>query len=195
MLRQSRDKKSLDAEAITMAMAELGNASDRAVGIVAATFVQTCLTATLRERLYFNRQADEQMFGGMGPLGTFSAQINLGLMIGVYSDMVRKELHAVRKIRNSFAHDLGIRSFSDPEVRDKAMSLRIAERYTADQDSAESDFNFDRKQPISKWPYWQARPDLDLILSDPKERFLLECQALTWLLSHPPTSGMAVPPV
>lgn len=46
----------------------------------------------------------ERLFEGYGPLGSFSAKIDLAFALGFISKDDRQRLHAVRSIRNEFAH-------------------------------------------------------------------------------------------
>jgi len=80
--------------------------SDRAAVIVASAFLEDHLTRVLQARMHENEKISREMFRASGPLGNFGTKIDLGFMIGVYGEKVRRELQIVKEIRNEFAHKL-----------------------------------------------------------------------------------------
>jgi hypothetical protein len=64
------------------------------------------LSKTLKERL----------FAGYGPLASFYAKIDIAYALGLISNALRRDLHAIRQIRNHFAHALDPVDFEDPAL-------------------------------------------------------------------------------
>jgi len=58
----------------------------------------------------------DKLFEGVGPLRTFSAKIDIAYSMGLISAGVRRDLHAMREIRNEFAHSDGILSFNHEAI-------------------------------------------------------------------------------
>ena len=101
-----------DIEIATI-VAEIDKGSDRSAGIVAAAFVEDQLTHLLKSRLRFEDEDDtimREMFRSRGPLGSFSAKIDMGYLMRLYSKTARRELETIKDIRNSFAHHIDRKS-------------------------------------------------------------------------------------
>lgn len=52
----------------------------------------------------FNAKARKEIFGGMGPLSSFSAKIHIAYGIGLLDAELYDDAHTLRAIRNKFAH-------------------------------------------------------------------------------------------
>jgi DNA-binding MltR family transcriptional regulator len=63
-----------------------------------------------------------EMSGKMAPLSSFAAKIEMALTLGVISEDFYYQLHALRKVRNAFAHQIEALTFDHPEIR-KAMRV------------------------------------------------------------------------
>ena len=82
--------------------------SDRSCVIVAAAYIDELLGCLFR---YFltspsSEKEDKELFSGYGPLSTFNSKIVLSYRLGLISNYEYKTLDFIRKIRNSFAHDI-----------------------------------------------------------------------------------------
>lgn len=110
---------------VTRAFAALKHDTPRAVGIVAASLVDEFLAQAIRCWLHGSQSNKDDLFGRSGPLATFSARIDLGQAIGIFGNVTHKELHTIRKVRNAFAHDIGIDSFDNNQVCDLANNLVV----------------------------------------------------------------------
>ena len=110
---------SKDAEA---ALEEVRTGGDRAAAIVAAALVDEHLGRVIIASLRQNKRIAQKMFTGSGPLATFSSKIDLAFLIGMFSEECCKELHTIRDIRNTFAHDLNT-GFDNQRVKDLANNL------------------------------------------------------------------------
>ena len=153
---------------------ELQGASDRAAAIVGASLVDESLTDALRTMLHQHSKTLARLFDQPGPIGTFSAKIDLGLAIGAYGERLHSDLDTIRRIRNRFAHNLSVGSFADQTCRDLAMNLRMVERYTYEPGS--------ERPPVGAKIGVQER---DRALADPRDRYLLTVSVALWCLSIP----------
>jgi DNA-binding MltR family transcriptional regulator len=98
--------------------------SDRAAGLLAATFLDSFLEDVLRSLLTPGKRTDE-LLDHRGALGTFSSRIDLAFALGIANEDVVADLTLIRKIRNHFAHDLWRATFQEQQVQDwiKALSF------------------------------------------------------------------------
>jgi hypothetical protein len=106
---------------------ELEDSSPRAATIVAASFVEDHLERCIKSRLVQDEKLAKHVFGSNGALRTFSAKINLGYFMGLYSRSAWRELDTIRDIRNDFAHELHI-SFDIDSVKDRCSNLLLWEQ-------------------------------------------------------------------
>lgn len=97
---------------------EFDKESDRAAVILVASLIDECLTALLKGHLVPIAQSQDALFdSATAPLATFSAKIDMAHRVGLLSAKLCRDIHLVRKIRNSFAHDIYGCSFSNGSVR------------------------------------------------------------------------------
>ena len=87
---------------------ELSRESDRAAALLAAGYLDHLLGELLAVNMVVAQSQVEELLykNGNGPLGTFSARIDLAYCLGLTSDDEYRDLNLVRKIRNDFAHRL-----------------------------------------------------------------------------------------
>jgi DNA-binding MltR family transcriptional regulator len=100
--------------------------SDRAAAVLGASVLDAQLEDLFRGALlpYTPTNAFDGLFESNGPLSTFSARINLAFTLGWISDAVRRDLHVLREIRNSFAHSFDhAASFADAGIPDRLKAL------------------------------------------------------------------------
>ena len=99
---------------------ELEQQTDRGAAIIGAAFVESLLRQSLESRLRLQtsleRRTAKGLFGTMGPLSSFSAKIDLGVLLGLYPEGVRGDLHRLRDVRNQFAHEHEPRNFAYPKI-------------------------------------------------------------------------------
>ncbi|MFM9073269.1 MAG: DUF4145 domain-containing protein [Cyanobium sp.] len=103
----------------------LGMLRERGRGavLVGVARVDAALEALLKASL-LPPSARENLFQTDRPLGSFGARIALAHRLGVIDPEVEQALHALRKVRNDFAHSTADISFSEP-----AQQSRLAECY------------------------------------------------------------------
>jgi DNA-binding MltR family transcriptional regulator len=97
--------------------------SDRAVALLAASFLEQQLGEVIRRALVDDAQAVSRLLEGYGPVSSLRARIDLLYGLGVVSDSMHKELHHIRRIRNHFAHHPDLTDFAAPQVADRCALL------------------------------------------------------------------------
>jgi hypothetical protein len=102
--------------------AGIETASPRAGTLVAASFVENHLEHLIRSRMKDDKKLLDKMLTSSGVLGTFSAKINIGYLMNIYSESTWKELDTIRDIRNDFAHELDI-SYDTQSIKDRCANL------------------------------------------------------------------------
>jgi DNA-binding MltR family transcriptional regulator len=108
---------------------ELGQQSDRGAAIVGVAWVEEALQEALQSFLVDDRTARERLFKQSGPLSALSAKIDLARLLGMTTKAVTSDLHALRSIRNDFAHsvldkDNSALTFESVHIRDKCLALK-----------------------------------------------------------------------
>jgi hypothetical protein len=180
----------MESGEIVEVLEEMHAASDRALAIVGAALVDDQLSRALIEFLHPHKSITEELFAHSGALGSFGTRAKLGLLIGLYGEMVYSDFKFVIKIRNEFAHSMSGNSFDRAPISDWCKNLRLAERYVADGTS-------DRKRPVpgsrpKDFSYWFRIEGLFASLASSRSRFELTIQCLLYALSASPT-GSAMP--
>jgi hypothetical protein len=107
---------------------ELQNeSSDRAKAIIGAAFLDTLLKHLFSAFMYGDKK-NEMLKSGPGPLGSFYARILAAYHFGLITNEEKHDLDIIRKIRNDFAHDLGV-VFEQQSIRDRCAKFRINPRF------------------------------------------------------------------
>jgi hypothetical protein len=169
-----------DAEndALAEAFFDIESSPDRAAGIVAAAFVEDRVAEAIKSRLHSDKALIDYMFRGSGPLGSFAAKIDLAFSMGLCSKDMWKDLTAIRKIRNEFAHNVLVASFETDRIRDLANNLTIGERINVTLSAVEPDGKNYVVGPADK-------------PKTPRERFIRACEMLIFIL---PVIARQLPP-
>jgi DNA-binding MltR family transcriptional regulator len=96
--------------------------------VIACAILDEVLTRALQQRLILTATVKEQLFSfeKNSPLATLSSKIDLAFAVGFLNTAVRSDLHLVRRIRNSFAHELEPRSFADKKIATWCLSLHAS---------------------------------------------------------------------
>lgn len=76
--------------------------SDRACGILQASWVELIVERSMRNRLRYEGMS--QIFDVNGPLGTFSNKIIMAFGMGIFGKKTRHDLDLIQLMRNGFAH-------------------------------------------------------------------------------------------
>ena len=109
-----------EAHAIALSMLQ---EKGRGAVLVGAARVDTALEGLLKASLA-PPSSRETLFHPDRPLGSFGARIALAQRLGLIDPAVEQALHAVRKVRNAFAHSTAIAVLSDTSHQQ-----RLAESY------------------------------------------------------------------
>lgn len=119
--RRSLDEKLTEAERTAF----YDHSSDRAMGVVLGAIVENHLTEVLRLLMRREEDLTRELFHPSGPLGPFGTKIRLAYMLRIIGPELYRDLIAVNKIRNKFAHDLDVVSFDDPPIKDWLQNMYI----------------------------------------------------------------------
>jgi DNA-binding MltR family transcriptional regulator len=110
-------------EEIEATVKDFRTQTDRGVAIMAVSLLEQMLEIVLTLRMMpLTNKSYAVMFGTMAPLSSFAAKIEMALTLGVISENFYYQLHALRKVRNTFAHRIEALTFDHPEIR-KAMRV------------------------------------------------------------------------
>jgi hypothetical protein len=152
----------------------LRDESDRAVGIIAGSALESALLHAIQRRLHNHPVALKSLFRPSGPLGPFSNKIDLGYVMGVYGKKTYRDLITIKDIRNTFAHDLSINSFSDQKIKALCANLVLVESHTKERPLHPKGFR-------TGFPIWlEGR---DEWLQSPRKRYVVAVLAFCMLLN------------
>lgn len=102
---------------------EFKNESDRAAVILGASKLDQLLGMLLERHLLPCPSSNDQLFTNNGPLGTFSSKIDLSFRLGIIDAEMCSCIHMIRRIRNSFAHEVYGASLDSGSHKDRVRSL------------------------------------------------------------------------
>mgnify|MGYP001438258712 CR=1 FL=1 len=108
---------------------ELDKQTDRGAALLAGAVLEWRVRQTLRSRIKVWDSEAEKIFGTddrAGELG-FTAQARMAYCLGLVGEIGLRDIEAIAKIRNRFAHQFSVRSFSEQRVRDICGSLKSPE--------------------------------------------------------------------
>src|SRR5262245_5515962 len=96
---------------------EIERQTDRAAALIAVAYLEERLVAAIKARMVRNVDIEQRVFMSSGPLGTLSAKIDIGFLLGIFDLRVSEMFHTVRKIRNEFAHVAEPRDFTSQRIQ------------------------------------------------------------------------------
>jgi hypothetical protein len=104
---------------------ELIGESERASILLIATLLDDALTYRISQALSFTATEEEYdyIFRFEGPLGTFSARLEVACLFGIIEDDTYQELEIIRELRNACAHSKHPTVFSDSVVANAAKRI------------------------------------------------------------------------
>lgn len=97
--------------------------SDRAAVILGVAKIDLLLYQIFQKYLVSIPSGKDDFLDSDGPLGTFSAKINLAYRLGLIDNSTTRALHLIRKIRNDFAHEVEGCSLNSGSHRDRIREL------------------------------------------------------------------------
>jgi len=116
---------------------EMEATSDRAAAIVVASLVESRLTTALQMEMIDDQKVVNDLFRTSGPLGSFSAKIDLAYLMQIVSADAYRDLLTMKKIRNLFAHDIAPLSFDTSPLKDLCQNFRLIELMMCDMEEEE----------------------------------------------------------
>ena len=109
----------------------LSKESDRGVVLISASFLEEALEALIRARFSIrhtkSKSSINPLFDSFGPLSSFSAKLKICYAMDLIGEWMYRDLEIVRKLRNDFAHSVGIARFDLPEVVQLTKKLKAAD--------------------------------------------------------------------
>lgn len=99
------------------------NESDRAAVILGAAKLDIILFQILQNYLKPAPSGKDELLEGDSPLATFSSRINMCHRLGLITDEFARALHLIRRIRNSFAHEMSSVSLDSGAHKDRIREL------------------------------------------------------------------------
>ncbi len=111
---------------------EIDRQEDRGAAIVAGAYLEDFILEALKRRLVPDTAVLNEFFTGMGPLATFSAKIEMAYLMRLVDKENRQRMHAIRRIRNEFAHNMEPVTFETTRIKEMCKTLmhrRIIESF------------------------------------------------------------------
>lgn len=102
---------------------EFKGESDRAAVILGAAKLDLLLYQVLQQYLIPTTSSKDELLDGDSPIGTFSAKILMTHRLGLINDEFARALQFIRKIRNSFAHEVAGCTLESGAHRDRVKEL------------------------------------------------------------------------
>lgn len=127
---------------------EFKNESDRAAVILGAAKLDNFLYQILSTALLASSSSRDELLDGDSPLGTFSSRIMMTFRLGLITADFAKTLNLIRKIRNSFAHEISGATINSGGHSDRIRELALPFKNLRDYEKFRSEF-FDGKNDIA----------------------------------------------
>lgn len=119
-----KKKQILKTSKLNLLYEEFEKESDRAAAILAVSLIDESLFTLLKSYFIPSANSNDELFeGGNAPLGTFSSKITIAHRLGLISSNLARDIHLLRKIRNSFAHDIYGCNFENGSVKNRILEL------------------------------------------------------------------------
>lgn len=103
--------------------AEFSKETDRAAVILGTAKLDILLYQILQRFLLADANSTDELLDGDSPLSTFSGKIKISYRLGLIDKDIARSLNLVRRIRNSFAHELSGISLNGGGHRDRVKEL------------------------------------------------------------------------
>lgn len=168
-------------ESSEAALAELIDAPDRTVGIVAAAMVESYLTDALKKELHkddtdFTNHVRANLFNPDGALGPFAAKIKLAYLMGYLTPEGYDDLQNIKNIRNLFAHYMEHGSFSAQRIKDRCTNFKLVDKRVRKPmmraRSGEGDWIEREGLSIASNTVFLNLRDAEQVVKEPKGRFV-----------------------
>jgi hypothetical protein len=177
-------KGKAEKEAFIAAFEDIDNSNDRAAAILAASTLEDHLAIALKKCFHEDEKILNDIFRSSGPLGSFSAKIDIAFLIGLCSKETCKELRTIKDIRNEFAHKGLTRDFNSQRVRDLANNLTFGKKFKITITPADEG---DNAKPV----FESGEEDMP---KTPREHYIKACQMLLAFLVYHTSRSSPLPP-
>lgn len=126
-----KKRESDDQWQVDFILEQFDKESDRAAVILIASILDESLGTLLKSFFVPIPTADDSLFdNATSPLSTFSSKIDMCYRVGIISGKFTRDLHIIRRIRNSFAHDIYGCSFQNGSVKARIKELENSVIYS-----------------------------------------------------------------
>lgn len=117
--RDRVDQLNFDADELPTLISKLHTESDTGKVLIFFSYVEDRMFTLLKQLLrdISSKSEEDKLFGNNSPFGTFANKITLSYHLGWISKRQRDKLHAMRCIRNAFAHGAFACSLSDNNLK------------------------------------------------------------------------------
>lgn len=102
---------------------ELAENTDRGAAIIGGSYVEEHLKEALLRFLQTDKKGKEWFFSPNGPLASFEGKIRMAYASGMIDAEFQRDLLLIKRIRNDFAHKLGLPGFEAPSIADRLREL------------------------------------------------------------------------
>jgi hypothetical protein len=123
----------------TEIIAEILRQTDRAAALIATSYLEHRLFLAIQSRTVRNEKVESEIYRKAGPLASFSAKKDLGLLLGIYDTGVHKILHTIRQIRNEFAHKAIPLNFKTQKINSLCENIALAGEFFLENEDDERD--------------------------------------------------------
>ena len=120
-------REGIQASDIGQVEAEMHGESDRAMAVLEGSSMESALENAIKTKMRdpLSPELASRLFGFSGPLGTFSAKIDLGHALAMFGPDTYHDMHIIRQLRNAFAHITKPIKFKTKEIAPMCSHLRI----------------------------------------------------------------------
>jgi hypothetical protein len=162
---------------------EIQRQRDRSAAIIAAACLEQSLTTTLKAAFESHPAIVNKMFKGYGPLATFAAQIDIGLLMGMYPEYIHKTMLTIKDIRNEFAHNTKPITFSMQRIHDLCNSFQPPRVRRTDIKVTREHMDQFMADKEDRHFYWKAFVATNYVGPDtPRNRYMIAVkECLFWL--------------
>ena len=121
-------------------IAELDGTSDRSTVVVLAAFIDDAIQFLIFSKMRpgLTETEHREAFRNEGPIGTFSAKIEIAYLFGYIENDLRLRLHALREMRNACAHSRRAMSFKILALANVCKRFMNGAEFAPENDTPES---------------------------------------------------------
>lgn len=98
--------------------------TDRGTALMSAAYIDEQLKGLLLSYFIDDINVTKGLLSSSGPIGSFSARIELSYSLGLIANNIKKDLNLLRKIRNDFAHLSTPMTFETDSVKSRCLELK-----------------------------------------------------------------------